>query len=321
MSAALAVIVVSYNTRDRTLACLRSVLAHPTGEPTELVLVDNDSRDGTAEAVEAELPGVRVVRSGGNLGFARGVNLGVEHSDAEFVLLLNPDTVVLPGSLGALLAFARAHPGNGVYGGRTLREDGTVDPSSCWGAPTLWSLACFATGLSTALPHRRLTDPESLGGWRRDTVREVPVVTGCLLLIRRSDFERVGRLDERFFLYGEDAEFSMRAARHGLRPVIVPEATIVHAVGASTGARGPKMNMVMAGKVTMLRAGWSPARARVGVGLLLAGVRLRSLLETVAGRGDRMWTHVWINRARWLPGYPEARRTLFGLPAPEPVSA
>ncbi|HWH96815.1 MAG TPA: galactosyltransferase-related protein, partial [Pseudolysinimonas sp.] len=158
-------------------------------------------------------------------------------------------------------------------------------------------------------------DPESLGGWRRDTVREVPIVTGCLLLVSRSDFDRIGGMDERFFLYGEDAEFSLRAARAGLRPVIVPEASIVHAVGASTGARGRKMTMVLAGKVTLLRSAWSPGRAQLGVGLLVAGVGLRAALETVTRRRDRMWTHAWEHRDDWLPGYPAAKALIFGATA------
>jgi GT2 family glycosyltransferase len=315
VTARLAIVVVSYNTRERTLACLRSVIAEPAGVPTQIVLVDNDSADGSADAVERELPEVTVLRSGGNLGFARAVNLGVESSDSEYVLLLNPDTVVLPGSLRALLDFAVAHPNHGLYGGRTLREDGTLDPSSCWGAPSLWSLSMFALGLSTAFSGSRLFDPESLGRWQRDTVREVPIVTGCLLLIPREHFVALGGMDARFFLYGEDAEFSLRAARRGLRPVIVPAATIIHAVGASTGARGPKMNMVMAGKVTMLRASWSARRANAGVRLLLAGAYLRSRLEALTRRQDRMWTHVWRSRHRWLPGYPVAEQTLFGLEA------
>ena len=312
-AATLAIIVVSYNTRERTLACLRSVLAEPAGVPTQLVLVDNASADGSADAVERELPEVTVVRSGGNLGFARAVNLGVQSSESRDLLLLNPDTVVLPGSLRALVEFAAAHPRHGVYGGRTLREDGSLDPSSCWGAPSLWSLSMFALGLSTAFSGSALFDPESLGRWPRDTVREVPIVTGCLLLVPRATFVELGGMDSRFFLYGEDAEFSLRAARRGLRPVIVPAATIIHAVGASTGARGPKMNMVMAGKVTMLRASWTARRAGAGVRLLLIGAFLRSRLEALTRRQDRMWTHVWKSRQRWLPGYPLAEQTLFGL--------
>jgi GT2 family glycosyltransferase len=312
----LAVVVVSYDTRERTLACLRSVLRHGAGVSTRIVLVDNDSPDGTADAVEREIPAVDVVRSGGNLGFARAVNLGVARSSSEYVLLLNPDTLVLPGSLRELLEFARAHPEHGVYGGRTLREDGTLDPSSCWGEPSLWSLLSFALGLSTAFAGSRVFDPESLGRWARDTVREVPIVTGCLLLVPRREFERVGGMDARFFLYGEDAEFSLRAARHGLRPVIVPDAEIVHAVGASTGERGRKMAMVLAGKVTLLRTSWSRPRALLGVRLLAAGTLLRSALETVTRRSDRMWTRAWRDRRAWLPGYPAAERALFSTGAP-----
>jgi GT2 family glycosyltransferase len=315
MSAEVAVLIVSYNTRERTLACVRSVLAHPPAAATEIVVVDNDSADGSADALELEFPTVRVVRSGGNLGFATAVNLGARLSSADYLLLLNPDTIVLPGALAALLGFARSHPEHGLYGGRTFREDGELDPSSCWGAPTLWSLTCFALGLSTAFAGSPVFDPESLGRWQRDTVREVPVVTGCLLLVSRGDFERIGGMDERFFLYGEDAEFSLRATRAGMRPVIVPEAAIVHAVGASTGARGRKMTMVLAGKVTLLRSAWSPLRARLGVGLLGAGVLLRTGLETLTRRRDRMWTHAWQHRDEWLPGYPEARELIFGKAA------
>lgn len=311
MTADVAVIVVSFNTRERTLACVRSVLEHPPAPSTEVVVVDNASADGSAEALEQGFPDVVVVRSGGNLGFARAVNLGVARSDAEHVLLLNPDTVSPPGALAALTAFARAHPEYGLYGGRTFREDGELDPSSCWGAPTPWSLACFALGLSTAFAGSAVFDPESLGSWRRDTVREVPVVTGCLLLVRRADFVALGGMDERFFLYGEDAEFSLRAARAGMRPVIVPEAAIIHAVGASTGARGRKMTMVLAGKVTLLHAAWTPGRARLGVGLLTAGVRLRAALEALTRRRDRMWTYAWRHRRDWLPGYPAARELIF----------
>ena len=313
MTTDVAVLIVSYNTRERTLECVRSVLAHPPAPATEIVVVDNDSADGSADAIELEFPNVTVHRSGGNLGFARAVNLGAAVTTSDYLLLLNPDAVARPGALSALLTFARAHPEHGVYGGRTFREDGELDPSSCWGAPTLWSLACFALGLSTAFAGSAVFDPESLGRWQRDTVREVPIVTGCLLLVTRADFFSIGGMDERFFLYGEDAEFSLRAARAGMRPVIVPDAAIVHAVGASTGARGRKMTMVLAGKVTLLRSAWSPTRARLGVGMLVAGVRLRAALETLTRRRDRMWTHAWEHRADWLPGYPAARRLIFGL--------
>jgi GT2 family glycosyltransferase len=308
----LSVIVVSFNTRHATLECIGSVLAH-SPEGTEIVVVDNGSGDGTVQAILERYPSVVVDDAGENLGFAKGVNRGVARSTGEYVLLLNPDTIVHQGSLEKLLVFANAHPEYGVYGGRTLHRDGSVDKKSCWGAPTLWSLTCFALGLSTAFKGSPIFDPESLGHWNRDTVREVPIVSGCLLLTRRDCWNALGGLDEVFFLYGEDAEFSIRAARQGLRPVIVPDAVILHDVGGSTSNNGNRMSMVMAGKTTMLRRSWSTTRARIGVGLLQMGAWLRSTLERAIGRRGT-WSTVWARRADWVPGYPVARATLFGLP-------
>lgn len=308
----LSVVVVSFNTRHATLECIDSVLSHsPAG--TEIVVVDNGSVDGSAQAIRERYPSVVVDDAGENLGFAKGVNRGVAESTGEYVLLLNPDTIVHQRSLEKLLAFAKAYPEYGMYGGRTVRRDGSVNTKSCWGAPTLWSLTCFALGLSTAFRGSRILDPESLGPWQRDTVREVPIVSGCLLLMRRDQWDELGGMDEVFFLYGEDAELSIRAARHGLKPVIVPDAVILHEVGGSTSNSGNRMSMVMAGKTTMLRRSWTTTRARIGIGLLWTGAWLRSTIEQMTGRRGT-WSTVWARRADWTPGYPAARATLFGLP-------
>ncbi len=309
------VIIVNYNTRDRTLECISSVLQQNL-PGHRVVLVDNGSTDGSVEAIAAAHPEVLLVDVGENVGFARGVNRGVDAGDGEFVLLLNPDATAFPGSLEALLRFATEHPEHGIYGGRTVREDGTLDPSSCWGAPTLWSLLCFAGGLSTVFRGSELFDPESLGGWRRDSVREVPIVTGCLLLARRRDWELLGGMDERFFLYGEDAEFSARAWKRGFRPVIVPDAVIQHDVGGSTGSSGRKMAMVMAGKVTYLWAVWPTILAVIGILLLQAGSGVRGLLEIATRSRKRTWRDVWGLRASWRRGYPVAERALFGRTPP-----
>jgi GT2 family glycosyltransferase len=173
----LSIVIVSYNTRDATLECLQSVLeTSPDG--TTVVVVDNGSSDSSVQAIRECFPSVVVDETGENLGFARGVNRGVARSSGRYVLLLNPDTIVRPGSLAKLIDFAQAWPHYGVYGGRTVRRDGSLEPSSCWGAPSLWSLACFAFGFSTAFKGSRLFDPESLGGWQRNTVGEVPIITG-----------------------------------------------------------------------------------------------------------------------------------------------
>jgi N-acetylglucosaminyl-diphospho-decaprenol L-rhamnosyltransferase len=305
------VIVVSYNTREKTIAALRSLHAEHVDGGMESIVVDNDSHDGSAEAIAASGFATQVIPANSNLGFARAVNLGIRAAGGRFVLLLNPDTLVLEGSIRALVAFAEANPRYGVYGGRTLKPDGSTDPSSCWGAPTMWSMITYAAGLSSIFRGSRFWDPESLGRWARDSVREVPIITGCLLLMRRADWLRIGGMDERYFLYGEDAEFSSRARRSGFRPVVVPEAVIVHEVGASTGSSGRKMSMVFAGRSTFLRTEWGPFAASVGVGLLQAGALLRSVGERARRRRDGTWTTVWRRRRDWRDGYPSAHHALF----------
>lgn len=305
-------VIVNYNTAAATAAFLRSLLPQVRELDGEVIVVDNGSVDGSGAALRAEFADVDVVDARENLGFARGVNVGAQRARGTYLLLLNPDMVALPGSVRAIVEFARTHPDYGLYGGRTVRPDGSLEPSSCWAAPSLWSLLMFATMASTLFRGSAIFDPESMGGWLRDSVREVEVVTGCLLLVRRELFWGVGGMDERYFLYGEDAEFSLRLRRLGWRAVIVPEATMVHEVGGSSadGGKGP---MVLAGKVTMLRQVWAPVPAAIGTRLLLVGTAVRAGLETVLRRPGS-WRGTWARRRDWWPGYPHARQAVFGLP-------
>jgi N-acetylglucosaminyl-diphospho-decaprenol L-rhamnosyltransferase len=310
----LSCIIVNYNTREQTTEFLASLA--PEVEPLggEIIVIDNGSVDGSAASFRSIFPTVKVVEANANLGFAKAVNVGARQARGQYLLLLNPDMVARPGSVAAIVGFADEQPDYGIYGGRTVRSDGSLEPSSCWAAPTLWSLLMFATMLSTILKHSAVFDPESMGRWQRDTVREVEIVTGCLMLIRRELFWQVGGMDETYFLYGEDAEFSLRCRQQGWRAVIVPTAEMVHEVGGSTGASGTKTSMVLAGKVTMLRKVWPRTKGAAGIRLLVAGVAFRAGLERLLRRPGP-WTHAWQRRTDWRIGYPGARRTLFGLDA------
>ncbi len=189
----LSILVVSYNTRAMTLDCLRSVVAE-TRTPYELIVLDNASADGSAEAVAAEFPQARLIASPENLGFAEGNNVAARDARGEYLLLLNPDTLVLRGALDKLLAFAKEKPQAGIWGGRTLYADGSLNPFSCWRRLDLWALAMRATGLVSLFRESPIFNAEAYGGWRRDTVRGVDIVTGCLFLIRRDDLGPARRL-------------------------------------------------------------------------------------------------------------------------------
>jgi hypothetical protein len=310
VSVDVSVVVVTYRCRDAARACLASLYERTREISLEVVVVDNASGDGTEEMVRKEFPQARLFPLADNIGFGPAVNLAAEQARGEYLLLLNPDTIVHAGMPDALVAFARGLPGPAICGGRTLRPDGRLDPGSCWGAPTLWSLFCFATMLSTAFKGSRLLDPESLGGWERDSVRDVDIVTGCLLLAPRTLWLELGGFDPRFFMYGEDADLALRAAEAGVRRVITPRAVVTHEVGVSSETRPDKLLLLFRGKVTLLRKHWGPVRSRIGVGLLVAGVGVRVLEGIVPGRGGAAggrrasaWPAVWRARSEWLQGY------------------
>ncbi|MFN8222135.1 MAG: glycosyltransferase family 2 protein [Gaiellales bacterium] len=312
MSVDVSVVIVSYHCRDEVLACLASIAEGAASTAVEVIVLDNDSGDGTVEAITERFPDVRVLPEPVNLGFARGVNRAAEHAQGEFLLLLNPDTVVHEGAIDNLVAFARAHPEHGLYGGRTLDPDGTPHPASCWGAPTLWSLTCFATMLSTVFKRSPVFDPESLGHWQRDTVREVDIITGCLLLVRSALWRELGGFDARYFMYGEDVDLALRARSLGYRPAITPDAVITHEIGVSSESRPEKFRLVLQGKVTVIDQHWSPARRRLGRALLTAGVGTRALAAAVtrrgatqgSGAGAATWRQLWRERSTWLAGFP-----------------
>ena len=303
----LSIVVVAYRNPELTRECLRSVFEQTHGS-FEVIVLDNASGDGTAEMVAAEFPRARLYSLDQNIGFARGNNLAASHARGDWLLLLNPDTVVLDGALDHLLAFARTRPDGGIYGGRTLQPDGRVNPTSCWGLPTLWSTLCFATGASTLFPDSRWLNPESLGRWERDSVRTVGAISGCLLLLRRSLWERLGGFDERFFMYGEDIDLAVRARALGFAPLITPDATVVHVVGASASGSGSKMTQILRARATLMREHWSPPKRAFGLALLNTGVALRAAgAAALARRGRRgsaqQWREAWRRRDEWRRGY------------------
>jgi GT2 family glycosyltransferase len=303
------ILIVTYRSRQAARECLASLYSVTTGVDYEVVVVDNASQDGTADMVRAEFPQARLIALDENVGFAPGINLAAEAAAGEYLLLLNPDTVVHEGAVRNLVAFARRRPEHGLYGGRTLRPDGTLDPGSCYAQPTLWSLFCFATMLTVAFKGSPIFDPELLGRWQRDSVREVGIITGCLLLTPRRVWQRLGGFDDRFFMYAEDADLTLRAIRAGYRPAITPEAEITHAVGVSS-TQPDRLILLFQGKVTLLRKHWGSPRRQAAIALVLLGVGVRALVARVlARRGSarlEAWRHVWRARRAWLRGYIDA---------------
>ncbi|MEH1013931.1 glycosyltransferase family 2 protein [Micromonospora sp. CPCC 206060] len=304
MTPLVSVIMVSYQTRRLILRALATLRDSAPAVPYEVIVVDNASTDGSAHAVRAEHPDVQVIRLARNIGFGRAVNVGAARARGGYLLLLNPDTEPVGDPVGALVGYARDHPGHRIYAGRTLHTDGTDDGRSVFGLPSLRGHVCYATGLSSVFRRARWANPEELPGLDRRVGGPVPAASGCLLLIDRALFTGLGGFTPDYFMYSEDVDLCHRAVAHGAQPVLVPAAQVVHVNGAaSTGVR--KRVMLLRGRITYLRLRWPTRRARTAVRLLVAGVALRALAARLSRR-DSPVREVWRQRADWRAGWPPA---------------
>ena len=306
------ILIVSFNTRDMTCEAIASVVRETREVSCEIIAVDNASTDGSADAIATHPDRPKLIRLAENIGFARGNNLAAQNATGEFLLLLNPDTVVKDCAIDRLVAFARANSEAMIWGGRTMFADGRLNPSSCWQRITFWNLITKATGLAAIFPNSAVFNPEAYGGWQRDSVRYVDIVSGCFFLVRRSDWEKLGGFDAAYFMYGEEADLCLRARRMGARPMITPDAAIVHYGGASERTRTGKMVRLLAAKATLINRHWP--RSAKGLGLLLLSMwpltRWMALaaMERVSGdpatqEAAATWRAIWRARSEWRHGY------------------
>jgi GT2 family glycosyltransferase len=312
------ILIVSFNTRELTLAAISSVVRETRDLDYEIIVVDNASSDGSADAIAAHPARPKLIRLSDNIGFGRGNNLAAEHATGRYVLLLNPDTVVTDRAIDRLVSFARANPRALIWGGRTLFADGSLNPASCWQRITPWNLAMRVTGLAALFPQSALFNPEAFGGWPRDTVREVDIVSGCFLMIPRAVWQALGGFDATFFMYGEEADLCLRAQRIGARPIVTPEATIIHHGGASEKTRAGKMTKLLAAKSTLIARHWPRGTVVFGQFLLMMWPLTRWLVWDVLARikddarareAASTWHSVWAARDDWRSGYGEPSLT------------
>ena len=232
----LAVVIVTHDSEREIGACLNSVVGQTAPHPAEVVVVDNASRDTTVALVRREFPDVRVVEIDRNAGFARANNRGVAATKEELLLLLNPDTIVPQGAIQRLIDGLLRHPEAAIAGPRLIDGDGRPElsfgpPITPWGELKQKSLqAMYTRNLPGAVRRvEKLTRSEGPRAW----------VSGACLLIRRSDWETVGGLDERFFMYTEDVDLCASIRARGREVLFVPGAEVRHLRGRSA-ARNPE---------------------------------------------------------------------------------
>jgi hypothetical protein len=231
----LSIIIVNWNTRDLLRGCLASLPSATAGLQSEIIVVDNASADGSAEMVASDFPTVRLLESGGNLGFSRGNNLALPHASGQAILLLNPDTVCPPQSLTRLYRFLQGKPQAAVTGPRLTDAHGQPTISGGW-FPRLrdhW-LGCLD-------PRRlvfrgRLAERIVFVPGRSEPSRPVAYIMGACFMMSRAALETIGPLDDRFFMYFEETDWCLRAQQAGLEVWYCAETEITHLESQAAGS-------------------------------------------------------------------------------------
>jgi len=239
----LSVIIVNWNVKDLLRECLKSLYAATRGIAFEVFVVDNASTDGSSQMVQGEFPQVHLIENTANLGFARANNQAIRLSQGRHVLLLNPDTVVLPDALTRMVRFADSHLQIGAIGPRILRPNGAVDFRCARRFPSLTSELWEKTGLATRFPNSRIFGEHLMGHWDHKDGRPVDLLTGACLMARREVIDRVGLMDEDFFLYGEDVDWCYRIKRAGWQVFYYADVGIIHFGGQSSASVQLELDM------------------------------------------------------------------------------
>jgi GT2 family glycosyltransferase len=233
----LSIVIVSWNARAFLIKCLKSLEGDPLNKHTEIIVVDNASTDRSAEEVRAGFPNVKLIQNAKNLGFAKANNIGINSSSGRYVALVNSDVEILDNCLSKLVAYMDSHPEIGMLGPRILWSDRTLQ-SSCRRLPSLWNNICPALGLTTLFPKSRLFAGEHMFYFQYDEIRSVEVLVGCFMVARREAVKAVGLLDERFFIYAEDVDWSKRFGDAGWPIFFYPHAEAIHH-GRSSSSKEP----------------------------------------------------------------------------------
>jgi N-acetylglucosaminyl-diphospho-decaprenol L-rhamnosyltransferase len=232
----LSIVILNYNTREHLRTCLSALRPECTAD-VEVLVVDNASTDGSAEIVESEFPWVTLIRSPRNGGFAFGNNQALRRARGDAVLLLNPDTLMPAGGLAALRERLAAHPEAGIVGPKLLKPDGGMHLACRRSFPTPPVAFYRVSGLSRLFPRSHVFGRYNLTYLDPDQPMEVDSVCGACMLVRRAVIENVGLLDERFFMYGEDLDWCLRAHHAGWTVRYEPSVVVRHQHGAASSQR------------------------------------------------------------------------------------
>lgn len=235
------IIIVNWNTKDFLKNCIQSI-QRETSVSHEIIIIDNCSTDGSTEMLRTKFLGLTVVENKENKGFASANNQGIEIAKGKYILLLNPDTIILEGAIDRMVSWLSDKPDVGCVGCQVW-ENATDIQMTCFADPRAVNLFIVTFGLMRLAGLFPILGRPWYRGWDRCSERDVDVVSGMFMLVPRHVMERVGPLDEAFFVYAEEADWCRRIRQAGWRCVFTPEARILHLDGGSKSTAQIKSRM------------------------------------------------------------------------------
>jgi GT2 family glycosyltransferase len=293
----LSIVILCWNDLKVIPDCLRSIYATTRSTEFEVIVSDNGSTDGSIQFIREKYPQVRILENGRNLRFAKANNVGIGACKGEYILILNPDTIIHEGTLDAMTMFADRHPECGAFGCRVLNADGSYQESARpFVAPRReWITALYLRPLGY-LGSWFWSD--TYFGWRGDTERQVDWVTGCFIYARAELLRRIGGFDQQFFYYYEDMDLCRQIWKSGRTIIYTPAVSITHLKGQSTNQRLPPVAFALDSQVTRYLYYYKYYRKRgvrrarrislVGLSLRRAGYALVQLMAPSEARKNRL---------------------------------
>ncbi|MBU0580817.1 MAG: glycosyltransferase family 2 protein [Candidatus Margulisbacteria bacterium] len=237
----LSIIIVNWNVKDLLEKCLDSIAVNPPQCNYEVFVVDNASADGSVNMIQKKFSDVKLIASDKNLGFAGGNNLALKKAQGQYLLLLNPDTEVLPGALQTYLDFFKDHPKAGAMGVKLVNFDLSLQPS-CKSFPSWRTLFWSTFFLDVLFPKSQIFGEYEMTHWDHNDEREVDQPMGAALAVRREVVEKVGLMDEQFYMYFDEVDWCYRIKKAGYEIWFTPKASIIHHWGKSTAQARLNMN-------------------------------------------------------------------------------
>jgi GT2 family glycosyltransferase len=278
----LSVIIVNYNVKHFLEQCLAAVRLAAKGLELEVLVVDNNSSDGSVAYLQPLYPEVRFIALDHNPGFAKANNLAFQQCSGRYVLFLNPDTIIAEDTLSKTLMFMEAHPDAGALGIRMIDGSGRFLPESKRGFPSPFTSFCKQLGLHKLFPHSKIFARYYLGHLPNHETNEVEVLAGAFMLLRKDVLDSVGSFDEQFFMYGEDIDLSYRITLAGWKNYFFADSTIIHFKGESTAKQSLQYVKVFYQAMLLFVKKHFHGRGALLYRLLLyAGIALRGMLGAI----------------------------------------